>query len=166
MHDSLTTFCAEVSGVGTGCQRFHVLSVCSRPPGLTLTRAWSKVEWSVRSAMMSHWVSILIEQRVRPVASSTGRSPKAFFFLMELQQKQIANYTKNVWTSKNNIIPSYASHGAQQLNWLIVLSSPRTMTLLNNPQATSPATVAYFLSFGMALFSYTTGSPPPPLKCL
>lgn len=39
-----------------------------------------------------------------------------------------------------------------------------TMTLLNNPQATSTAaavaTVAYFLSFGIALFSYTTGRAP------
>lgn len=43
----------------------------------------------------------------------------------------------------------------------MVFSLPRTMTPLNNPQATSAATVAYFHSFGKALFSVTAGSGPP-----
>lgn len=61
------------------------------------------------------------------------------------------------------------SRGARRLDWLMVFPSPHAVTLLNNPQATSAAaaiaTVAYFLSFGIALFNRPAGSPPP-LKCL
>lgn len=124
------------------------------------------LEQSRVKCAVSHDESLSIKSnwclsRVRPATNSTGRSLKTL--LMEIQVKQY-KLSKRCLNIIKNVTPSYASRGAQQLDWPMVFSSLRTMTLLNNPQATSAATVAYFLSFGNALFSYTTGSAP--LKCL